>query len=591
LARTLLGFDSALDATADMTRRQVRDRLFAGVAVLLLSISAIPASQLMVWLGLCAVGETLLWVATDRKLRRLKPTLARVLRLASSAVASTGWAAIASMWWLTDVPHGSGVAVAMICGVMLYIVRGCHRSIVHMVSVAAPLAVALVVLPFFEPTLSGKIQALGALLLVMIFTTSSAINSWKGERRLAEATEGLLLKQREAAAANEAKSAFLANISHEIRTPLNGIVAMAHMLRNADLPPNEREAAALIAASGETLETLLSDILDTAKIDAGRLSLEETAFHAGDLVRSVSGLLRLKAEEKGISLLVEIAPELDRHYLGDPTRVRQILTNLLSNAVKFTDLGEVAILAERSPTGGQRFTVRDTGIGFDPSKRETLFQRFQQADGTITRKFGGTGLGLSISQQLAQMMGGVLACDSVPGQGSAFWLDIDLPAADPPAASNMATDDRPGLTRTLSVLVADDHPTNRRVAEMILNAAGVRTTVAEDGAQAVEAVRTQAFDLVLMDMQMPVMDGLAATRIIRSDERVRGATRLPILLLTANAQPEHIASGQAAGADGHLTKPIKPDDLLAAIASAIATSTDDSEASENQGAALAVVAI
>ena len=381
-----------------------------------------------------------------------------------------------------------------------------------------------------------------------------------------ELTDGLFERQREAAAANHAKSEFLANMSHEIRTPLNGIVAMAHMLKQASLQPAEREAAELIASSGETLETLLADVLDTAKIEAGQLAIEATVFNAGDLVRSVGGLLRLKAEEKGVDLQIEVEECLDRSFVGDPTRIRQILTNLLSNAVKFTDRGAVTIRLRAGEGDRLRFEVSDTGVGFDPSAKLKLFQRFQQADGSITRKFGGTGLGLSISKHLAELMDGILDCDSTPGEGSRFWFEVGLPkGAEENHTEKVVPEGTYDHTPAVSVLVADDHPTNRRVVQLILQAANVTVTTVENGAEAVQACRSSKFDVVLMDMQMPVMDGLTAVKEIRRWESANSFAAIPIIMLTANALPEHVEAGREAGADGHMTKPIKPEELLSSI--------------------------
>ena len=433
------------------------------------------------------------------------------------------------------------------------------------------MAVVVLTIPFFEPTINGKLETLGAFMLIFVFTTLSSIGSWKAERRLREATEGLLVKQREAEAANNAKSEFLANMSHEIRTPLNGIVAMAHMLKSADLKPDEAEAAQLIATSGQTLEALLSDVLDTAKIESGHITLEAAPFHVGDLVRSVTALMKLKAEEKGVSLFIDICPSADGVLTGDAIRVRQILTNLVSNAVKFTDAGSVTVRLEKAEAGGQRFVVRDTGVGFDSEQKRQLFQRFQQADGSITRRFGGTGLGLAISRDLAEMMGGVVDCESRAGEGSVFWLELDLPDGEQLGVDHCSPASPMMDTSSLRVLVADDHPTNRRVAELILGGAGIDVVSVEDGKAALEAVKQETFDFVLMDMQMPIMDGVTAVREIRRWEKAASIPPVPIMMLTANVLPEHVEAGRSAGACGHMTKPINARELLTAIQAGVSS--------------------
>ena len=377
-----------------------------------------------------------------------------------------------------------------------------------------------------------------------------------------------LVEARDAAqAANAAKSQFLANMSHEIRTPLNGVIGVAQALANTSLSSQQTEMLDLIQSSGRTLQVLLSDILDLARVESGRLELSEEAFDLGRAVREAAQLYEASAREKGLQFFVEIDPEVDCWIAGDVVRLKQILTNLVSNAVKFTTEGFVSLTVAAGPDRGGaptlRFSVEDTGIGFDSLTRDRLFSRFEQADGAITRKFGGSGLGLAISRQLAGMMRGDLDCESEPGGGSAFILTVPFrPAAAPEIVSGGRADEQAGEVGTVRVLMADDHPVNRRVVEMILGQADVALTSVEDGAQAAAAARDADFDLILMDMQMPVMDGLTATRQIRLHEAAMGLQRTPIVMLSANALPEHIAAAEAAGADRHLAKPFDAGELL-----------------------------
>ncbi|HEV2363995.1 MAG TPA: ATP-binding protein [Caulobacteraceae bacterium] len=372
-----------------------------------------------------------------------------------------------------------------------------------------------------------------------------------------------------AEAANRAKSEFLANMSHEIRTPLNGVVGVADLLADGELRPRDRQMVEIIRESGRSLERLLSDVLDLARVEAGRMVIETAPFHAGDLVRSVAALAKMRADEKGLALKCETAPELEGWFLGDATRVRQILTNLVSNALKFTPAGSVAVTGERAADGRLRFVVADTGVGFDQADKERLFDRFQQADGSITRRFGGSGLGLAISRQLALLMGGDFDCQSAPGVGSRFWFEAPFQACAAPAAATPARARSFAQDGGISVLLADDHETNQTVVRMMLDGLGAETTTVADGAAAVEAANAARFDAILMDVQMPIMDGLEATRRIRRREAETGSARTPIIMLTANALPEHREAALAAGADGHLAKPVTVADLAAALEQAL----------------------
>jgi signal transduction histidine kinase/FixJ family two-component response regulator len=390
-------------------------------------------------------------------------------------------------------------------------------------------------------------------------------------------TERLQLVAREAEArrmaeeANRAKSEFLANMSHEIRTPLNGVLGIAGALARTPLRPDQAEMVALIDGSGRHLESLLGDILDLARVEAGGIELRREPFDPSATAEACAALFEAAARAKGLDFVVEIEPGARGGHVGDDLRIRQILSNLLGNAVKFTDAGRISLQVRPgagADTGAVCFEVVDTGVGFDADQQARLFERFQQADGSITRRYGGSGLGLAISRALTEAMGGRLEAASQPGRGSRFTLTLPLErcsaagASGDPAAEDEGVATAPG---ELHVLLAEDHPTNRRVVELILGALGVSLTMVEDGAQAVEAFALQPFDLVLMDMQMPVMDGLTAIRRIRDMEAASGAPATPIHVLTANAMPEHVAQSLAAGADGHVAKPVTPEKLFAVV--------------------------
>ena len=365
--------------------------------------------------------------------------------------------------------------------------------------------------------------------------------------------------------ANAEKSRFLANMSHELRTPLNGVIAVSETLAREQTSPRNHELAQLIVASGRLLEQVLTDILDFSKIEAGEMRLERQPFDLTTVISRVAELHRASAEAKGVELSWKVSDGAAGAYLGDSVRLTQVLSNLLSNAVKFTALGRVA-LTVACEDGVLRLEVTDSGIGFDEAAKARLFHRFEQADLSIRRRFGGTGLGLAICQSLVSLMGGEIDARSVPGEGAAFTVHLSLPqvATAPAAEAGPAVDheELPGL----QVLLAEDHPTNQRVVRLILEAVGVELTVVDNGVLALEAFGRQRFDLVLMDMQMPEMDGLTATAGLRTMERETGAVRTPVIMLTANALDEHVQASLAAGADLHLSKPLRAAELLDAIA-------------------------
>ena len=372
---------------------------------------------------------------------------------------------------------------------------------------------------------------------------------------------------RQQMAAQRTQAEFLANMSHEIRTPLNGVVAVASALERTTLTPVQREMVQIIRTSGLSLERLLSDLLDVSRMEAGTVAVTAEPFHLAEAVRMLETLLGPRATEKGLVLAVEIDPRAEALVVGDPLRLKQVLANLVVNALKFTEAGEVRLRLSPLDEVRWRFTVEDRGMGFDPARKADLFKRFAQADATISRRFGGMGLGLAISRQLVELMGGEIDADSAgPGRGAVFWVDLPLPLTDAPAEQPEAVEP---TERPLRILVADDHPINRQVVEVLLAEFDVELVLAENGLEACEAFEAAPFDIVLMDMQMPVMDGLTAIRKIRARETDAARGRTPIVMLTANTLPEHRAASLEAGADLHLPKPIEADRLIAVLQSVV----------------------
>ena len=388
------------------------------------------------------------------------------------------------------------------------------------------------------------------------------------------AAERALVEAKAAAeAASRAKSDFLANMSHEIRTPLNGVIGIVDALARTPLAVDQSEMVNLIRNSGTILERLVSDILDVSKIEAGELELDVQPFDLDEALAPCIEVMRYRAHDKGLAFRVEADAEARGRFVGDGARLGQIVANLLSNAVKFTHEGAVTLRLGMTDAS-LVLVVEDTGVGFGPDHAARLFARFSQADATISRRFGGTGLGLSICRSLAEMMGGEISASSQPGVGSRFVVSLPLPRAEPLAAYDAREDAAPAAAAPragpLRVLLAEDHPTNQRVVELILASQGAELVIVEDGAQALEAFAAADFDVVLMDMQMPRMDGLAATRAIRALEAERRATPAPIVMLSANAMAEHQQEARAAGADLHVAKPITAASLLAGIEAALA---------------------
>ncbi|MES2340247.1 MAG: ATP-binding protein [Pseudomonadota bacterium] len=398
-----------------------------------------------------------------------------------------------------------------------------------------------------------------------------------------EAERALLQAKEDAETANRAKSTFLATMSHEIRTPLNGVLGMAQAMAADELSPLQRTRLDVVRQSGETLLHILNDVLDLSKIEAGKLELEETAFDISDLARGAHAAFTAIANKKGLSFDLAVESDARGVYLGDSTRVRQILYNLVSNALKFTETGEVRVSVARTQAG-LTLTVADTGIGIPAERLASLFQKFEQADASTTRRYGGTGLGLAICRELAQLMGGAIEAQSTPGQGTTFVVTLPLAKSDVELALPLPAADEPPAGEievgTLRVLAAEDNTVNQLVLKTLLHQIGIHPTVVDNGALAVEAWARETWDVILMDVQMPEMDGPTATGVIRTREAAEGRARTPIIALTANAMAHQVAEYVEAGMDGFVAKPIEAGRLFAALQAVLeAAPAVDDEAS------------
>jgi PAS domain S-box-containing protein len=392
---------------------------------------------------------------------------------------------------------------------------------------------------------------------------------------IADARDAALRGERAAKDAAETKANFLANMSHEIRTPLNGVLGVLHLLKGEALSDDGRERVEQALGCGGMLTELLNDVLDVSSLEAGGLELKPEPVDVAAALAGVAGMLRADAEAKGLDLLTVITGEPGWVSI-DPVRLRQMLFNLIGNAIKFTPTGRVEVRLACIGAGAEhrlRVEVEDTGVGVAPEAMDALFERFQQADGSATRRFGGAGLGLAITRGLARRMGGDVEATSELGRGSTFRLDIPAPAADFTASS---ANDEASWLEGLRILVVEDNPTNQMIARQMLEGLGAAVETADNGALGVEAVARQAFDLVFMDIQMPVMGGVEACRRIRASTAL---AQIPILAVTANVMDYQLAEYRAVGMNGVIAKPLSPAAIVAEIARLAAEGQDDVETS------------
>ena len=555
--------DAAQALTAILQTQYLRYLIIASWALGLLGV--VPWWQAMLWFG-GTVGAGAVRGAFERRMADrvsggwgfVFPTVATI---------TTGaWAVAPLLAWFSHAPFGQPLAVALVISGYVLVFAQLRSSPRQAVIISSPYGAASTIMLL---SLIGQPE-FWSLLLVLPFTAAGlfvlvTMTMLREERiRAFQAHQAHLIEELESArdranAANDAKSNFLGVISHELRTPMNGVLGAAQLLSATRLETTQREYLSIIRNSGDNLLSLLNDILDMTKIEAGKMTFEVVDVVIDDLHKRITGPFEAQAEAKGLSFVSVFEGERPTTVRGDPLRVCQVVQNLLSNAVKFTDSGEIRFVVRSERISENRvrfdFSVADSGAGIAQADLERLFQPFTQVDASSTRRFGGTGLGLTISRRMANIIGGDITVTSKLGEGSTFTFTVEAEVSEwaRPAPAEEIHAELEGV-ESLRVLVVEDHPVNRMILEAWMSSAAHVTATAENGALAVRAADEQPFDLIVMDVNMPVMDGLTATRMIREGGGLNAQT--PIVVLSASARSEDHEAGLEAGADAYLNKPI-----------------------------------
>ena len=570
-------------------RDDLPSRALAAIGFTGLLLWGIDGLAAIIWFTAFAINESLeLLIGMKSSKAPEKGAFNRRLFCANMVFGSCIWVAGALALVKTGEIGPLVIGLAILVGALTHVISTSLAFLPGFLSAALPLVMGISSVPAIMIVSAAYpdaaiFQASIAMIFLLTYSLSAAYQSWQRETKLARTLEQVSL-------ASDAKSQFLATMSHEIRTPLNGIVGLAEVLNNTKLNPSQQEMVNLVRTSGETLERLVSDVLDSAKIEADKLELSVAPFDLRETVETAAHTFRTRAEEKCLQFNLTIDPDAEGRFVGDAVRIRQIISNLTSNAIKFTDKGRVDVQVDALEIDGEsvelRIQVSDTGIGFDPKASQHLFNRFEQADNSISRRFGGTGLGLSICKSLCELMDGSISATSQLGSGSRFEARIQLKYADaqkanPRLSASAMSEDLSSLAdgsvgpTGLRVLVAEDNPINQKVITFMLEPMGMTPVMAANGREALAFFKIDSFDLVLMDMMMPEMDGLAATQAIRAWEKENNLPRTPIAMLSANAMREHVKAALAAGCDVHIAKPVTPASLVTGMTEALFMERDE----------------
>ncbi len=579
---------SGLIATALTRHHQLKTRLIIALIGAVILWAATDAVIAALWIGAIFISQFIdvqAWRSLRDPDRTAPPNRHEWILICGSAV-QTGLVYSffpVLLWFLWGEP-GKVFGVVWLCGALLHATMHMHHERRTFFAALTPHLFYFLGLPIYGlitgnqlerwPTVAilvgGSLYVSHLLLAFREYEKSSAA--------MRQAREHALERQAAAEHANQAKSAFLANISHEIRTPMNGILGMAAALESGALSSGQAKQVKIIRDSGDMLLTILNDLLDFSKIEANHIELEAAAFKFSEIIETVESLHRPQAEKKNLYLVAQCEGDGEAEWIGDAHRIVQALHNLISNAIKFTEDGGVTVrfIIPSSTSAPIRIEVTDTGIGVSESQAARIFEPFTQADVTTTRKYGGTGLGLSITKGLIEAMGGALSIRSAPGAGSTFTVELPLERAvgsansDTVASQVSPTSIAAPVVSKLRILAAEDNVVNQAVLKNFLQAAGHDVKFVENGLLAVDACKTQDFDIVLMDISMPVMDGVEALREIRFLERDRSVkSGVPIIAVSAHAMSQQIDEYLQAGFDGYITKPVKPAELHSEIARVI----------------------
>lgn len=572
---------SALIATAQTRQHQLGTRFVIaaiGVPILWSASSGALAGAWFVAVSISQLVDSLIWRPFRDPARRKPPSRREWLALyATCAQATLVYSAFpVSLWFLWGAP-GKIFAILWLCGALLHVTMHMHHEQRTFLAAVIPHSLYFLGLPLHALIAGGSIERAGAgaiLLAAVLYLAHLAVafREYKAtSAAMRAAREHAQERQAAAEQANQAKSAFLANISHEIRTPMNGILGMAAALERSSLSEEQRKQVGLIRESGDLLTTVLNDVLDFSKVEAGRIEFELRPLRLREIASRIESVHAFKAQEKNLAFRIVCEGDCDAPRMGDAHRIIQVLHNLVSNAIKFTQEGSVTVRVI-APNEGEadapvRIEVVDTGVGISEEQASRIFEPFAQADATTTRKYGGTGLGLSIARGLAEAMGGAVSVRSKLEEGATFALELPLPQAaretDAPRPTSGEEDEG---ARSLRLLAAEDNVVNQAVLKTFLDGRDHTIVFADDGLETVDAFKKGEFDVVLMDISMPVMDGVEAMRQIRFIERERGGGRVPIIAVSAHAMRQQVEDYLAEGFDGYVTKPINGAQLHREIA-------------------------